>query len=351
MAKVHLILGLGKSPGILTETVWWYARRGDEITGIEAWTTAEGARALATFVTETRWIALEEATGAKLPARPERWGVPPSEVGAGFSVVTFVDAEGTPLSDIRTRSDADAVAAQLYDRLNDLRRRLSDDVWLRGSVAGGRKSMGSALQTAFVLHARPCDHLVHVLLHPEIERRAASFAFPGDGSVDLDVPHEAQVDLYEVPFPRLRTLLDSPLARKANLSRLLDGSYRDLWEPRSADVRAELRLRRHPGGSKWTLALSDGLELDLNLSQGALLAAIVRAGRDGLAQKDLPERMAALHREASVTDENARKVLQALRNRMDGLPIEFRGQFTPIVTAGATRVPGFASITITGLGG
>jgi hypothetical protein len=121
----------------------------------------------------------------------------------------FQGADGEPLPDIRTADDSQRLLQQLCERVRKLTAK--NDARLFGSMAGGRKTMSAALQTAFELYAGRHDRLLHVLLHHRLEGDREifrDFRFPEPRWEDKGgVPMDQQISITEVPFPRLRPLL------------------------------------------------------------------------------------------------------------------------------------------------
>lgn len=128
---------------------------------------------------------------------------------------------GVAVDDIRTRDDNAAAA----DAITRLVAELTTDAHaaLHVSIAGGRKTMGYYLGYALSLFGRPQDRLSHVLVTAPFEN-LVDFYYPTpdrrvlhtrDGTpVDA---HEAQVDLAEIPFVRLRDEM-LPLLTEQGLS-------------------------------------------------------------------------------------------------------------------------------------
>ncbi len=118
------------------------------------------------------------------------------------------DAQGQPLSDIRTpeenSSAADTITALMAELTRDL------DASLHVSIAGGRKTMGFYLGYAFSLFARPQDELSHVLVSSPFENHP-EFFYPPATPRRL-VTHSAQhvdtsdaiITLARIPVVRLR---------------------------------------------------------------------------------------------------------------------------------------------------
>ncbi|MEQ1506865.1 MAG: CRISPR-associated ring nuclease [Myxococcota bacterium] len=221
--KVFVIAVVGMSPAVVTELLWHLVVvDGVDVVGVELWTTGHltrksGVRSLAD---RYGWLADLSAAlgdaGDRLPAFPAEFDYerPPS---GGWSdrplrVVVPHRPDGDPIDDIATEADATEFGAQLHDRLRRLRgvgaTPVPPGIELIGSLAGGRKTMSAALQTAFSLQAPAPARLVHLWVHPSIENDRTllpEFAFPV-GSVKGLAPEE-QVTVYDVPFLPIRELV------------------------------------------------------------------------------------------------------------------------------------------------
>jgi CRISPR-associated protein (TIGR02584 family) len=202
---------LGSSPGVITEAAWELCANPDygyEIDRVEVWTTAPdndraGRQKLEAFLRGGLWRDLQQALkehGAKgsLPdLRPED--------------IRLLGEPGAPLEDIRSQEDNRVMIEQICERVRQIKQEEDEEgVRLLASLAGGRKTMSAALQTACELYAEEGDKLLHVLLHPEVERHPKwfDFAFPTpQWRQDTGLAFEDMIDLYEVQFPRLRYLL------------------------------------------------------------------------------------------------------------------------------------------------
>lgn len=128
------------------------------------------------------------------------------------------DQSGQPMDDIRSLEDNENAA----DSITELVRQLTsdDNCSLHVSIAGGRKTMGYYLGYALSLYGRQQDRLSHVLVSLPYENNRA-FYYPtpyempiyvkqGDKEFTYDA-QDAQVDLAEIPFVRLRDGLDECL--------------------------------------------------------------------------------------------------------------------------------------------
>lgn len=215
-----LLAVVGQSPAIVTETVWQLAQGPAPMrpTAVHLVTTSEGeAFSRAQLLGEPQTLADGRPVlhvGPHWQRLAETLGFPLPE--PTFHVATRED--GTPLADLRTGQDAARLADLLYRLIDSLTQ--DDDLPLVASIAGGRKTMSADLQTAFSVHARPQDRLVHVLVEPPALERGGFF-FPTP-----ETP-EARLALVEIRVPRLRRVIDGslldgfPVGRR-DLSHLLE---------------------------------------------------------------------------------------------------------------------------------
>ncbi|MFT5457261.1 MAG: CRISPR-associated protein (TIGR02584 family) [Myxococcota bacterium] len=316
---VWVIAALGQSPGVLTELVWALCDEGHDIVGFEVWTTSAGQSRLAEDIGSPAWMRLKLAVHPRwFPHAPHPDTLddhpPPAAADVReavrrrdtFAVQVLCDAGGAALSDIRSTADADAVQEALFDRVDQLASALPPGVQLVGSVAGGRKTLSAALQAAFSMHAPVDARLVHVLVHPHMERpfpRLQAYRFPGDGSQEAWIAAQPDPGSHPpVPRPDQQiTLTDIPYAPLAAWRYHHDDANAPSWG-------AMRQLRRAAGPVRgrltfvgvdevWTLealdadgsALCDPIRLDK--MDGLVMAGVLAAG-GGAAHK---EALAALY--------------------------------------------------------
>ena len=276
-SSVFVLAVSGESPAVVLELLWWLSTvERCHIAGIEIWTTARSEPALRELIQDV-WDDFQDAT-VPLPSLDETG--PPTAPG-GFRVHVFQDGD-IPLTDVRTKSEAACVSARLHDRVRELRDELPQSVRIVGSLAGGRKTMSAALQTAFCLQARRIDRLVHVLLDAKVEaflwehRRMREFAYPTPFWAEATgVPVREQVSVYDVPFPRLRFIVPR------RLKEALDGpSWNEVWPilEQNTECAARATLRRR--GDRWEYRINneEGVELytaEMAHRPGSLLVAAV----------------------------------------------------------------------------
>lgn len=225
---VFVIALLGMSPAVVTELLWHLVKVEERrVVGLEIWTTSSairpaGSRMLNTLAALDRTLREQLGSLAEhlppLPANLEPAVSRPELPGPVARVVRFCDADDVGLTDVDDDASATRVAEQLERRVGELTRSLGE-VELVGSLAGGRKTMSAALQTAFALHARPLDRLLHVLLHPDLESKGppllSSFACPV-AAIDGIAPAD-QLSVHEVAFPWLQWLCPDLADRLAHM--------------------------------------------------------------------------------------------------------------------------------------
>ncbi|RMH69618.1 MAG: TIGR02584 family CRISPR-associated protein, partial [Bacteroidetes bacterium] len=260
----RLLILLGASPAVLTETIWSLARQQTppwHPVAVDVVTTGVGAALLdARLLGRPRF---HPVTGHAL-APVDRWtpfcrdvlgGAPPS-----LRVHTPHRSDGTPLPDIRDTDDDARFADLCYDLVAS-RTRETEALPVIGSLAGGRKTMSAHLMTAFSLFARPQDRLVHVLVNPPERERDPEFFYPiGEHGED------ARLDRIELLFPRLRSLPGTGLPAAAH-------------EDPARYVRERLAVQGTPAPpARLTCRLAPraagGCRLDLEDATGTLLETV-----------------------------------------------------------------------------
>lgn len=275
--RVYVLAILGESPAVLAELLWQLVKvERAHLAGVEVWTTETGERVLREKVSTDAWDDFQDELGWL--AELEEPGTDHRHDNA-FTCHVFRSTEGISLRDVRSRAESDRVSAELYDRVRALRDRLPKDTVLVGSLAGGRKTLSAALQTAFSLQARDEDRLVHVLLAERVEAhlrevKDSSFLFPDERTADATgVPLAEQVLVYDVAFPRVR-LLVPPKARAA-----LDDPWDEVWrslKERHGDHYSARLVRR---GDHWDFEIHSGAKrvesVELTPRLGSVFVAII----------------------------------------------------------------------------
>jgi len=199
MERYNLLIALGISPAVLTETIWTLAVEHPNPAipaEIHIVTTLTGERTL-----RNRLFDTPDEEGLSVWARFCReilqidHGAPEAPQ---FHIHVPLRGNGLKLDDIRTWDD-DRRYAELCYRLVAWLCADPQAPRVVASIAGGRKTMSAHLLTAFSLYARPQDESIHVLVHPERPvLEDPTFFYPRPGS-NLEVRIE-RVDLHLVRF-------------------------------------------------------------------------------------------------------------------------------------------------------
>lgn len=158
-----------------------------------------------------------------------------------FRVLKAADGV-TDLVDVRTNEEYVLAADQICEWVREAADR--PNTRLHASIAGGRKSMGVYLLAAMQLFARSADRVSHVLVDGDSERNRDFYYKPPTNSprhstvelVDdttgerrVASTQDAQIELSDVPFLRLRRVLSSwPVESSGRFADLVSGAQREL---------------------------------------------------------------------------------------------------------------------------
>lgn len=209
MKRTVLIVGMGTSPAVLTETVWALAHQKspvvpDEIVVI---VTKSGAERLCGDIlsgSTTIWDSMLEAL------RKEKIRIDGKLVFGETSIRVIPDERGNGIWDLRTGDDNLRAADFMLRQIRQYTE--SSDTVVLTSIAGGRKTMSALLFSCMTLLGREDDKVFHVLLPPEFEggveppmfypkkgvtytNRLTGKKYKGD---------KYRSELFEVPFVRMR---------------------------------------------------------------------------------------------------------------------------------------------------
>lgn len=192
----HLVATVGLDPASLTRVAWALAQAGHTPAAVHVLTTARGADRLRDALLRgglsSRWSRLcREILGRDDDLEPR---------------IHIAQRDGRSLADVRTRDD-DLDFGQMAYQLVRQHTDEPDDLPVVGSIAGGRRTMGAQLTSAFALCGRPVDRLVHIHDWADPDGIAPAF-WPGDGGENLTV------DLTWVPYPRLRPVIEEPFVKR-----------------------------------------------------------------------------------------------------------------------------------------
>ena len=207
--KIVLVVGMGTSPAVLTETVWALAHQEQPVVPdeIEVITTSSGKSALQQAILEGAPSVMDRLKAA---LRKEKIDIDDRLVFGRASIKVIPDADGNEASDLRTGAD-NLRAADFM--LGELRKHTADPaITVLCSIAGGRKTMSALLFSCMSLLGREDDKVYHVLLPPEFEwGTEPPFFFPEPGVTYISKKtgkkyraNKVQSELFEVPFVRMR---------------------------------------------------------------------------------------------------------------------------------------------------
>lgn len=215
-----LLLVTGKSPQIITETVWalacdpenpnkWIP---DEIRVV---TTTDGIKAIEKGLLGSQQIFKQLLIDYNLP----------NIKFDSSCLVAIHDKNGEKLSDLKSPKDNEYAADKICSEIQKIT--AQDNVSLHVSIAGGRKTMGFYAGYALSLYGRAQDSMSHVLVSTEFEF-LQGFYYPApkpnvkvirklvekiednakvSEEIILDT-FDAQVWMANIPFVRLRSSLD-----------------------------------------------------------------------------------------------------------------------------------------------
>lgn len=309
-----LIAVTGLSPQVVTETIYALAvsRKPPWIPSeVRLVTTAEGAE-------RARLTLLDRESGWFHQLRRE-YRLPQIRFDA-TSIRVLADTGGQPLSDIRTAEDNAAAADFLFE---EIRRATADpESEVHVSIAGGRKTMGFFAGYALSLCGRPQDTLSHVLVDPPFEGHP-SFFYPSRAPRVIYTPppesrpidaSQARISLAEIPFVRLRTLLEHIQGLPgAGFAGAVEAVQQQLTQAVTVDLVAGV--------------VRVGLEqVQLRPAELAFYAMIARATARGESvecppeggDKELAARFLSEYRKTVVGSRDLSPTERALRNGMEG---------------------------------
>lgn len=216
--KNILVAVSGQTPAIVTETLWALERQQNIcIDEIRVITTTSGRQSIL-----SRLIGPDGA----FERYCREYDIPHGRIAFSEKNVHVIQRhDGTELEDIRSSRDNMAAADQVFSLIRKWT--AVDGEALYCSVAGGRKTLGIYLTMSLMLCGRPCDSLSHVLVAPEFETGVPDFFFPprrprlfrrfvgydeSRTALFEDISSErAQVELADIPFPRLREAIGGEL--------------------------------------------------------------------------------------------------------------------------------------------
>ena len=289
--KIVLVVGMGTSPAVMTETVWALAHQSEPVVPDEivVITTQSGKDALRTAIMSgapSVWNRLKTALSK------EKIAIDGKLVFGDTSIRVIPDADGNEASDLRTGAD-NLRAADFM--LGELRKYTVDSATIvLCSIAGGRKTMSALLFSCMSLLGREDDKVYHVLLPTEFEcGTEPPFFFPEPGvtytSIKTEKKYRAnkvQSELFEVPFVRMRGWYQDKFKGEPPSYKSLISKVQSVAPP--AVVYPEIEIDAWNGWVKVNGELA---------SMSKACFAILLLLADGCPAKDLHSKLLALHKQ------------------------------------------------------
>ena len=249
-----LLVLCGRTPAVVTETVWALVERGDLPDEIIVLTTETGREDLIKALFEQGiWLRLRNRLNP--PAAKLRFGNSQYHIRLVAQPSRQRDS-----ADIRQADEASEFGDFVLNVLREYTE--NQDTRVVFSVAGGRKSMTAVALQCMSLLARPRDRACHVLVPAPFDapRLDPAFYFPTDtehvcGEKTVSGA-DVTVTLHDIPFIRCRDVFRREYAR-------LPGTFRDtvllanrtLQMPRVTLIPA--RLSCQVGGSDIRLGITE----------------------------------------------------------------------------------------------
>lgn len=206
-AQSILLAVTGLTPQVVTETLFALHDQGEQLpSAVHILTTAEGYQRAKLTLINDGWL-MRFCRDYHLQ-HPEF---------TAASIHILRQANGEPLTDIRTQADNQAMADGITEWIRTFTADPHTD--LHVSIAGGRKTMGFYAGYALSLYGRTRDRLSHVLVSPDYESHP-QFYYPtpyshviygNDPSRKPLDTQNAKVMLADIAFVRLRHGLDQAL--------------------------------------------------------------------------------------------------------------------------------------------
>jgi len=293
--KIVLVLGMGTSPAVMTETVWALAHQEEPVVPDEivVITTKSGKDALRSAIMAGKpsvWSRLKNAL------TKEKIVIDGKLVFGETSIRVIPDADGNEASDLRTGAD-NLRAADFM--LGELRKYTADPATtVLCSIAGGRKTMSALLFSCMTLLGREQDKVYHVLLPPEFEwGTEPPFFFPEPGMTYASKKtgkkyraNKVQSELFEVPFVRMRGWYQDKFKTIPPSYRTLISKVQTVAPPAIAYPEIEI-----DAWNGWVKV--NGADAKMSRPCFALLVLIAK----GCPVRDLYERLKEIHRSNSVS--------------------------------------------------
>lgn len=208
--KKILLAACGKTPQIITETVYALWEKGQLPDRIRIVTTKAGKEAL-----HNDLLHPEHGIFYKFCAE---YGIDAHTIDFSWqNILVPRGAHGLELEDITSEEDSIAFLKTCLEESFALTNNLDDTVYF--SIAAGRKTMGASLTLAAQYYGRRQDRLYHVLVHSDYEYSPFFFYPPkipqtiqlhnSKGEIYYKSTEYAKISLVNIPFFSIREQLSS----------------------------------------------------------------------------------------------------------------------------------------------
>jgi CRISPR-associated protein (TIGR02584 family) len=179
-----LIVLVGMSPAVLTETIWALATLDESErfipTCVKVITTGAGKRKLIDQVlTPKPWRTGSASVFDRLCAQPI--GLPRLPFAEG-DILVPQDGEGSEYKDAHAAPELEAMSDLILETVRGYTGSPETVVYV--SLAGGRKSMAHYAGQVMTAVGRPQDRLLHVIVTPSRLERCAKFFFPDTTQIE-----------------------------------------------------------------------------------------------------------------------------------------------------------------------
>ena len=228
---------MGRTPAVLTETVWALARENVIPDRIIVVTTISGRQAIERELLSPEtggclWESLRASILGEGVGEDPRLILEPPRLFCSANARTGLSDW---LEDIRTPAENQAAADFLLEQIRGQVERPGTQ--LIASLAGGRKTMSALLYAGMTLLARETDRLTHVLVDEPFEDPTLTprFYFPDQPQQELHArsgaslkASDARLLLTDIPFVPLRNRFAELAEIPASFSGLVEGFRREL---------------------------------------------------------------------------------------------------------------------------
>jgi len=186
-----LVVSVGVTPQIITETLWYYTyediRKFDRIFLL---TTSIGKDKIITELYDNGWLKkLEKALSVSKG----------TFVIDEKDIIVLSDIDGNELEDIRTSKDSEDMMMHVFSIMKDLTNDPNERLTI--VIAGGRKTMPATLALAASIYGRRQDEMVHVMVNDDLFWKEDWF-FPTDPK-----DNQQEIEISKLPYLRMKNFI------------------------------------------------------------------------------------------------------------------------------------------------